>query len=142
MCNNGNEANFTHRISATNNSQVLVGGTETYMPLCRKHFLELNELENDKSIEFMKKFIIDKWDFKRIKELDKIDENINYEEFINWNIKCINELSNKETIWLLNLCNNIQNNKINLVDLESCCSFEASNFYFDNHKNICIVNPR
>jgi len=42
-CNDGTEANFTHRFASTNVNQVLVGGTETYMPLCRKHYLELNQ---------------------------------------------------------------------------------------------------
>jgi len=41
-CGDGTEANFSHRISSENNNQVLVGGNEMYMALCRKHFLELN----------------------------------------------------------------------------------------------------
>lgn len=42
MCNNGNEAIFTHRISKQLTNQIEIGGSETYMPLCRKHFLESN----------------------------------------------------------------------------------------------------
>jgi thymidine kinase len=43
MCNDGTEANFTHRILSNNTVQVLVGGTESYMPLCRKHYKKLNQ---------------------------------------------------------------------------------------------------
>jgi len=43
MCNDGTEANFTHRISSNNKEQVLVGGIELYMPLCRKHYLKFNQ---------------------------------------------------------------------------------------------------
>jgi len=42
MCNNGNEGIFTHRISKQLTNQIEIGGSETYMPLCRKHFLESN----------------------------------------------------------------------------------------------------
>jgi len=40
-CGDGTEASFSHRMSSYD-SQVLVGGNETYMALCRKHYLELN----------------------------------------------------------------------------------------------------
>ena len=42
MCNNGNEGIFTHRISKQLTNQIEIGGSESYMPLCRKHFLESN----------------------------------------------------------------------------------------------------
>jgi thymidine kinase len=42
MCNNGNEGIFTHRISKQLINQIAIGGSESYMPLCRKHFLESN----------------------------------------------------------------------------------------------------
>lgn len=40
-CNNGNKALFSHRI-CSNNSQILVGSENKYIPVCRKHYLELN----------------------------------------------------------------------------------------------------
>lgn len=42
MCNNGTDGIFTHRISKKLTDQVAVGGSESYMPLCRFHFLENN----------------------------------------------------------------------------------------------------
>jgi thymidine kinase len=41
MCNDGTPAIFTHRKIASQ-EQVLVGGSETYEPLCRTHYNELN----------------------------------------------------------------------------------------------------
>lgn len=40
-CNDGTQAIFTHRMN-DNQEQVEIGGAETYIPLCRKHYLELN----------------------------------------------------------------------------------------------------
>ena len=41
MCKDGTEANFTHRLS-TETKQVVIGSTN-YLPLCRKHYVELNK---------------------------------------------------------------------------------------------------
>jgi len=40
FCNDGTEAIFTHRLSG-GNEQVVIG-TTNYVPVCRKHYLELN----------------------------------------------------------------------------------------------------
>jgi len=40
-CNDGTFAIFTHRMN-DNQDQVQIGGAETYIPLCRKHYLILN----------------------------------------------------------------------------------------------------
>ena len=40
-CNDGTSAIFTHRMN-DNQDQVQIGGAETYIPLCRKHYLGLN----------------------------------------------------------------------------------------------------
>lgn len=40
-CNDGTQAIFTHRMN-DNQDQVQIGGAETYIPLCRKHYLILN----------------------------------------------------------------------------------------------------
>ena len=40
-CNDGTHAIFTHRMN-DNQAQVEIGGAETYIPLCRKHYLTLN----------------------------------------------------------------------------------------------------
>lgn len=41
-CNNKTPAPFTHRINSSN-SIILIGGSESYIPVCRKHYNELNE---------------------------------------------------------------------------------------------------
>jgi thymidine kinase len=43
ICNDGKEAIFTHRtVRQDSQEQVQIGGAESYMPLCRKHYLEHN----------------------------------------------------------------------------------------------------
>jgi thymidine kinase len=42
MCKDGTYALFSHRLSKNNGEQVLVGSTEIYTPVCRKHYVELN----------------------------------------------------------------------------------------------------
>lgn len=39
MCNNGKLAHFTKRIVKDNNT-ILIGGEESYLPVCRKHILD------------------------------------------------------------------------------------------------------
>jgi thymidine kinase len=43
LCNDGTKAIFSHRIT-NNNEQVQIGGSESYSPLCRKHYILMNEL--------------------------------------------------------------------------------------------------
>ena len=44
------EAIFTHRI-VNDSDQVLIGGSDKYIPLCRNHYIEKNNLLTD-SLEF------------------------------------------------------------------------------------------
>jgi thymidine kinase len=44
MCNDGTEALFTHRISKEN-TQVVIG-VDNYVPLCREHYNQLNDINN------------------------------------------------------------------------------------------------
>jgi thymidine kinase len=44
------EAPFTFRINKNNNEQILIGSSESYIPLCRKHYIELynkNQFNNN-----------------------------------------------------------------------------------------------
>jgi thymidine kinase len=43
LCNDGTPGIFSHRIVKNSKSQILVGSTESYIPVCRCHYLELNE---------------------------------------------------------------------------------------------------
>jgi thymidine kinase len=47
VCNDGTAGIFTHRKISENatKNQIQVGGAESYMPLCRKHFIEVNTNE-------------------------------------------------------------------------------------------------
>jgi thymidine kinase len=42
VCNDGTLALFSHRVSNENKSQILIGSTDSYVPVCRKHYLKLN----------------------------------------------------------------------------------------------------
>jgi len=42
VCNNGTIALFSHRILNKNDNQILIGSTDSYLPVCRKHYLDLN----------------------------------------------------------------------------------------------------
>lgn len=42
VCNDGTAALFSHRMSDTNKEQICIGSTESYIPVCREHYLGLN----------------------------------------------------------------------------------------------------
>jgi thymidine kinase len=48
LCKNGNKAPFTHRLSESKES-VLIGGSESYIPLCRYHYIN-KYTENEKNV--------------------------------------------------------------------------------------------
>jgi thymidine kinase len=41
-CKDGTNASFSHRI-INSNEQILIGGSDTYIPLCRKCYLNMNK---------------------------------------------------------------------------------------------------
>ena len=41
MCLDGTPAPFSYRKKNTNTKQILIGAGDTYMSLCRKHYLEM-----------------------------------------------------------------------------------------------------
>lgn len=42
LCNDGTLALFSHRISDLNKEQILIGTNDSYLPVCRCHYLDLN----------------------------------------------------------------------------------------------------
>ncbi len=46
ICKDGTEAPFSLRLTQSSDT-VLIGGAESYIPVCRKHFVELNTLHVD-----------------------------------------------------------------------------------------------
>jgi hypothetical protein len=95
----------------------------------------------------LSKYIIGEDDFLRI-QVDVTGhpigwlEYVNYSDFLEWNNKCIYELSNEDDAWLVGLCGRMKNGRIMLQDMESCVQFQAYGFYFNQNKEIVIVNPR
>jgi len=97
----------------------------------------------------LSKFIVPECYFDRMKHEHEscsdyrgLYTDMSYDEFVSWNIKCINELSNEDIVWLSGLCKRIKENIIILQDMESCVRFTADSFFFDCSKKIVIVNPR
>lgn len=45
LCLDGTPAPFSYRIKKTEQSQILIGAGDSYMSLCRKHYLESTDLE-------------------------------------------------------------------------------------------------
>ena len=98
-------------------------------------------ISNNTEAQF-KKFIIDKYSFERMIDSGTDVNFKDYSEFVKWNIKCISELSPEKQSWLFNLCQQINNKEINMMDEESCAIFTASKIFFNNEKTLCIMNPR
>lgn len=46
LCNNGTKAIFSHKLN-NNNKQIEIGGSESYVPLCRSHYININCLRNE-----------------------------------------------------------------------------------------------
>jgi hypothetical protein len=91
------------------------------------------------------KIMLDKDDYRRMiqtEECDEIDKNLSYTQFLDWNIKCIDELSDEDKLFLRILCNKISNKNIGQMDLESCVVFTTCSIFFDKNKKLIIVNPR
>ena len=91
---------------------------------------------------FRDTYMPDEIEFDRMCGYNDSYTDIQYEEFINWNRTCFNELLNPDFIWLQGLCKRITDKKISVIDMESCVEFQASYVYFDQGKNICIASPR
>ena len=75
-------------------------------------------------------------------ECNKINTKLSYDQFLEWNIKCIIESSDEDRLLFKILANNIINNKIGQMDLESCAVFESVGLFYDSNKRLIIVNPR
>ena len=51
ICKDGTKAIFSHRINKdSNQDQILVGSDDSYIPVCRKHYLLLNYISVENSI--------------------------------------------------------------------------------------------
>jgi hypothetical protein len=95
-------------------------------------------------MEGIKQFIIEENVYERMIEMRDDNNDMpwdSYDEFYEWNMNCLSE-SPDDVAWLNSLCKRMASSKIQLMDEESCVRMPAYAFYFDNNKNIVIVNPR
>jgi thymidine kinase len=61
LCKNGNSAPFTRRISKSKES-VLIGGSESYIPVCRYHYIQNKSDETENSENSENNTNLDKYD--------------------------------------------------------------------------------
>jgi len=107
-------------------------------------FFLFSNICKKKQMDILLNTIIDEYTFKRIKDFsyDEFWNNMNYNDFIEWNKQCINEMYTDDLECIMHLCKLIKNVYIHLVDEESCYEIKASSIYFNKNKKLCIVNPR
>ena len=96
-------------------------------------------------IENIMSFCVDDDSYERMFDFKSkgIDTQVeNYEEFYNWNKKCVEEMAYEDKLWLNGLCMRLKNSKLGMMDLEDCGIWTADQFFFDKNKKLCIVHPR
>lgn len=88
--------------------------------------------------------MVEEYDYNRmiVHECNGIDESMSYDNFISYNKKCLNDLSYDDVRWIWSLCKRLKHDIIGLMDLDSCAIFKASYIFYDNNKNLVIVNPQ
>ena len=81
-------------------------------------------------------------DFTRMADYSNSYADMTYERFVEWNRECFDSASNEQRDFLRQICKNIMDSRICLMDLESCVEFEAYGVYFNPGKTISIFNQR
>jgi hypothetical protein len=94
--------------------------------------------------ELLQKFIPNKYDYDRMDgyNCDGIEEGESYDDFLEWNIKCIIECSEDDYNFIAKLCSKISSKQIGQMDMESCVVWESDGIFFNKQKNIVIYHPR
>ena len=65
-----------------------------------------------------------------------------YDQFVQWNKKCVLNLCEDELEHLDWLCDWIAKDKVRNVDMESCGEFSTDGVYFNKDKKLVIYNGR
>jgi len=101
-------------------------------------------MTTEECIQLFTKIKLDKYDYERMIECDclKINKELSYNEFIEWNIKCIEESKDDDKLFFKLLCNKIINDDIGQMDLESCSVFNTCIVFFSTDKKLIVVNQR
>jgi len=113
----------------------------------KNNFLKIRTVKmTDKNILIQRimNHLVKEDDYKRMidYECDGIDISMSYDDFILYNKKCLKELSYDDLRWDWGLCKRLNRKVIGLMDLECCAIFMGSYIFYDNNKNIVVVNPR
>jgi hypothetical protein len=75
-------------------------------------------------------------------DCSKINKELPYDQFIQWNIKCIEESTDDDKLFFKMLCSKIINDNISQMDLESCSIFDTFSVFFSSNKKLIVVNQR
>lgn len=89
-------------------------------------------------------YVVGERDYRRMvdNECSGIVLDQSYAAFLDWNAKCITELSESDRAWVWTLCQQLGKRSIKLMDMEPCSVFTAYGIYYTSDKTLCIVNPR
>jgi hypothetical protein len=79
--------------------------------------------------------------FNSMKSFHHSYSDMSYQEFMSWNIQCVNQLSDEESTWLDGLCKLLKSARLDIHELNTCSKIEAQCFYFDDNKKLVIANP-
>lgn len=101
-------------------------------------------MSTEECLELFNKIKLDSLEYDRMVNNDcsGIKTRLSHGQFLDWNIRCIKELSDEDKVFFKILCNKIINQKIGQMDLEDCGVWESYSLFFDLKKNIVIVHPR
>lgn len=79
--------------------------------------------------------------FIKIREYrDAISNDVMYEKFRNWNLKCLNEMYEDDMEHLDWLCDWIAKGKVRNMDMESTAAFHTAGIYFNAEKQLVVYN--
>jgi hypothetical protein len=94
--------------------------------------------------KLVKQFIPDENDYERMVAYEYANdiECQSYNDFIDWNIKCVMEYSEDDYNFLAKLCEKIRISQIGQMDMESCAVWDSSGIFFNKQKNLIIYHPR
>jgi len=95
-------------------------------------------------VKVLQKFIPDSCEYDRMlaHRCEGIDVNESYQDFLDWNTRCILEYSDEDYIFFEMLCSKISINKISQMDMETCVQWNSSGIFFSKQKSLVIYHPR
>jgi len=88
------------------------------------------------------KYMPNEYEFERMENYNDDFNGMSYDEFLELNEQCFNDLSQADRAFIEHLHLYIRSGKVNLTDMESCVEFQSSGIYFNTKKVICVFNPR